>query len=181
METRPLAGLSPAAHGSMAETGEHASVPSQRSPKQRLTAAPALPAPGSPEPVPRRARGFRLPLRLREPGGASRATVRLTPGRGGAAPAQEPALSPPRAPGRSGRRPAPASTDCGGGRHPAPQERAGGEESVQKLRASSRRTMALLSTRRASPLQPGPCTGLYSLLGSEGRWSIGIQIFCTRL
>lgn len=52
METRPLAGLSPAAHGSMAETGEHASVPSQRSPKQRLTAASALPAPGSPEQYP---------------------------------------------------------------------------------------------------------------------------------
>lgn len=160
----------------------HRSIPSQRSRSKGSLQCPALPAPCSPELAPRRARGFRLPLRWGEqPGGASRATVRHTPGRGGAAPAQEPALSPPSAPGRSGRRPAPASRDCGGGRHPAPQERAGGEESVQKLRASSRRTMALLSTRRASPLQRGPCTYLYSLLGSEGRWSIGIQIFCTRL
>lgn len=144
-------------------------------PKQRLTVCPALPAPPSPA-APR----SQDPGAIAVPGSlcarGNRPVVH-TPGWGGAAPAPEPRC--PRPAPRGGAAGAPPA-HCGGGRH-RPQKNApvGGEESVQKLRAD--RTMAVPSARRAAPRPPGPCTCLYSLLGSEGRWSIGIQIFCTRL
>lgn len=76
--------------------------------------------------------------------------------------------------------PRPAGTRRGGRRR-ARHERAGGAESALQRPASARHTMAGLSTRRGAPLQPGPRANLHSHLGSEGRWSTGIQIFCTRL